>query len=135
MSFKNLPACSGKSVFTSLITMVFLVGAIVWLTNGSPEAPQVAVAQQSKSKTDSKHDAEEHAAENVALKLVFAGASVDLFFDPAEMESGKPGLSGVKFLDHVDVIGKELLRFEKSGGESWLIDPDTVFAFRARKGK
>ena len=88
-----------------------------------------------KSKSDSKHDPEEHAAETAALKMVFAGATVDLFFDPAEMESGKPGLSGVKFLDHVDVTGKELLRFEKAPGESWLIDPDTVFAFRARKSK
>ena len=115
--------------------MVLAIGAFVWVTNGSPEAPQVAVAQTSKSKSDTKHDAAQEAAENAALKVVFAGATVDLFFDPSEMESGKPGLAGVKFLDHVDVIGKELLRFEKSGGENWLIDPDTVFAYRARKGK
>ena len=135
MSFQNLPAYSGKSVLTSVLSVVLVVGAIVWLTSGSPNASHVAFAQQSKSKSDTKHDAEEHAAENAALKQVFAGLTVDLFFDPSEMESGKPGLAGVKFLDHVDVTGKELLRFEKSGGESWLIDPDTVFAFRARKGK
>jgi hypothetical protein len=115
--------------------MSLAVGLAVWLTNSSPAAPQQAVADQTKSKTDTKHDASEHAAETAALKLVFAGSTVDLYFDPAEMESGKPGLTGVKFLDHVDVTGKELLRFEKSGGETWLIDPDTVFAFRARKTK
>jgi hypothetical protein len=107
----------------------------MWLTNGLSDGPKTAMAQQSKSKSDTKHDSEEHAAETAALKMVFSGTTVDLFFDPGEMESGKPGLSGVKFLEHVDVTGKELLRFEKSGGESWLIDPDTVFAFRARKGK
>ncbi len=115
--------------------MTLAVGAVAWLTNGSPALPQLAVAEQTKPKADSKHDASEHAAETAALKLVFVGASVDLFFDPAEMESGKPGLSGVKFRDHVDVTGKELLRFEKGDGETWLIDPDTVFAFRARKTK
>ena len=136
MSLQNFRECSAKSVFLSLTAIVIAVGAVVWLTNSSP---QLAVAQHAKSKGeskgDSKHDAAEHAAETAALKLVFAGMTVDLFFEPGEMESGKPGLAGVKFLDHVDVTGKELLRFEKNGGETWLIDPDTVFAFRARKGK
>jgi hypothetical protein len=135
MTFRFLQTASIKSSFTTLLAMSLAVGLAVWLTNSSPAAPQQAVADQTKSKTDTKHDASEHAAETAALKLVFAGSTVDLYFDPAEMESGKPGLTGVKFLDHVDVTGKELLRFEKSGGETWLIDPDTVFAFRARKTK
>lgn len=135
MNFKARLAGSSRSIFTSLVMTGLLSGAIVWLTNGSPPGSQVAVAQQSKSKVDSKHDPAEQQAETAALKMVFSGTTVDLFFDPGEMESGKPGLPGVKFLDHVDVTGKELLRFEKGSGESWLIDPDTVFAFRARKGK
>ena len=51
-----------------------------------------------------------------------------------DLESLNPGLADVKFVDAVDVTGKELLRFERSG-ESWLIDPDTVFAYRMKKGK
>ncbi len=135
MSLTNLPACSQKSVSTGLVAIAIAVVGWVWLTNGSPEAPSVAVAQ-SKSKADPKqHEAAEHAADAAALKQAFGGASVDLFFEPGQLDSGKPGLSGLKFLDHVDVTGKELLRFEKAAGETWLIDPDTVFAFHARKGK
>ncbi len=138
MSFQNLSACSKKSLFSSVIATVVVAGAVVWLTNGAPEAPSVAVAQVSKSKAAAekeKHDSAEHAADTAALKQAFGGASVDLFFEAGEVESAKPGLSGLKFVDHVDVTGKELLRFEKAAGETWLIDPDTVFAFRARKGK
>ena len=136
MSLTNLPACSKKSVSTGLVAIAVTIVGWTWLTNGSPEAPSVAVAQQSKSKgAAEKHDAAEHAADAAALKQAFGGAAVDLFFEPAELDGAKPGLSGLKFLDHVDVTGKELLRFEKGAGETWLIDPDTVFAFRARKGK
>lgn len=135
MSLKNLSTCSRKSVFTSLLATVFTVGAVVWLTNGFPEAPQVAAAQQSKPKAESKHDGADHAAATAALKQAFFGTTVDLYFEPGELDSAKPGLSGLKFLDHVDVTGKELLRFEKGTGDTWLIDPDTVFAYRSRKGK
>lgn len=135
MSLSNLPACSKKSVSTGLVVIAVAVVGWSWLTNGSPEAPSVAVAQ-SKSKADPKqHEAAEHAADAAALKQAFGGAAVDLFFEAAELDGAKPGLSGLKFLDHVDVTGKELLRFEKGSGETWLIDPDTVFAYRARKGK
>lgn len=137
MSLNNLPKCSRKSLFTSVVAMAIGAGAVVCLTNGSPVAPQVAMAQVSKSKAGDKekHEAAEHAADTAALKQAFGGASVDLFFEPGEVDGGKPGLSGLKFLDHVDVTGKELLRFEKAAGETYLIDPDTVFVYRARKGK
>ena len=136
MSLKPLRVCSGKSLLTSLSVVVIAAAAFSWLTTGSLEAPRVAEAQQSKSKAGApSHDPSEHASENAALKLAFSGASVDLFFELAEVEGSKPGLAGLKFLDHVDVTGKELLRFEKAAGESWLIDPDTVFAFRMKKNK
>lgn len=135
MSLTNLPACSPKSVSTGLVAIAVAVVGWSWLTNGSPEAPSVAVAQSKSKSAAEKHDAAEHAADAAALKAAFSGAAIDLFFEPGEVESAKPGLSSLKFLDHVDVTGKELLRFEKSSGETWLIDPDTVFAFRARKGK
>ena len=134
MSLNALQSCSRKSLLTTLGACVIAVGAFAWLTSGSLDAPRVAVAQSSKSKTTGTHEATE-AAENAALKTVFGANSVDLFFEPGEVENAKPGLSGLKFVDHVDVTGKELLRFEKAAGEIWLIDPDTVFAFRARKNK
>lgn len=64
----------------------------------------------------------------------FGGSQIDVYFEMGDLESLKPGLADVKFMDAVDVTGKELLRFER-GGESWLIDPDTVFAYRMKKGK
>lgn len=135
MSLNSLRACSRKSLLTTLGASVIAVGAFSWLTSGSLEAPRVAAAQTSKAKATGNHDAAEHAADTAALKAAFGGSSVDLFFEPGEVENAKPGLSGLKFVDHVDVTGKELLRFEKATGESWLIDPDTVFAYRARKNK
>lgn len=137
MSFNSLQACSRKSLLSMLGIGAVVVGAFAWLTSGSLEAPRVVEAQ-SKTKASAgagNHDAAEHAADTAALKAAFGGSSVDLFFEPGEVETVKPGLAGLKFVDHVDVTGKELLRFEKATGESWLIDPDTVFAYRARKNK
>ena len=135
MNFKTRPQFSSKSVFTGLAAIVIAIVGWTCLTSGHSEATAVAVAQSSKSKVEAKHNAAEHAADTAALKQSLAGAAVDLYFEPSELESAKPGLSGLKFLDHVDVTGKELLRFEKGTGDTWLIDPDTVFAFRAHKGK
>ncbi len=81
------------------------------------------------------HSAEEHARGVTALRQAFGESQIDVYFQMGELESLKPELADVKFVDAVDVTGKELLRFEKAAGETWLIDPDTVFAFRARKGK
>lgn len=89
-----------------------------------------AYAQRDKE----KHPPEDHAREVTSLKQAFGSSQVDLFFEMGELESQKPGLTGVKFVDAVDVTGKELLRFERSG-ESWLIDPDTVFAYHLHKAK
>lgn len=135
MSLNSLRSCSRKSLFTTLGVCAIAVGTFAWLTSGSLEAPRVAAAQTSKAKATGNHDAAEHAADTAALKAAFGGSSADLFFEPGEVENAKPGLAGLKFVDHVDVTGKELLRFEKATGESWLIDPDTVFAYRARKNK
>ena len=98
-----------------------------------------AVAQKGKesskeSSTQHPHSADEHAREVTALRQAFGTAQIDLFFELSEVDTQKPGLAGAKFVDAVDVTGKELLRFER-GGDSWLIDPDTVFAYRVHKGK
>jgi hypothetical protein len=68
------------------------------------------------------------------LKQSLGGGQVDLYFEMGELESLKPGLAGVKFVDVVDVAGKDLLHFERTG-DSWLIDPDTVFVYKLHKGK
>jgi hypothetical protein len=80
------------------------------------------------------HTSEERAQSLSGLKQAFSGSLVDVYFEMGELESQKPGLAGVKFVDVVDVTGKELLRFERSG-DSWLIDPDTVFAYKLHKSK
>ena len=80
------------------------------------------------------HTDEDRARDATNLKQAFAGLQIDLYFEMGELESSKPALSNVKFVDVVDVTGKELLRFEHSS-ESWLIDPDTVFAYKLHKSK
>jgi len=121
------------SIGLTAIALAIVSGA--WLTNGFSEATRVAAAQSPKTHADAKHNEGEHATDMASLKQAFAGTTIDLYFEPAELENAKPGLSGLKFLDHLDVTGKELLRFEKGAGDTWLIDPDTVFAYRAHKGK
>ncbi len=91
---------------------------------------QTAFAQKDKP----VHTSDDHVREATNLKQAFGGVQIDLFFEMGELESQKPGLAGVKFVDAVDVTGKELLRFERSG-DSWLIDPDTVFAYHLHKVK
>lgn len=135
MRFMNRSLSASKSVATGIAALALALGGWSWLIHGFSGATGVAAAQSSKSKTEGKHNAAEHAADAAGLKQTFAGTTVDVYFDPGELDTAKPGLSGLKFLDHVDVTGKELLRFDKGAGDTWLIDPDTVFAFRARKGK
>lgn len=78
---------------------------------------------------------DEERAQNVSsLKKAFGGMQIDLFFEMGELETRKPGISGVKFVDVVNVTGKELLQFENAG-DSWLIDPDTVFVYKLHKAK
>ena len=91
---------------------------------------QAAFAQKDKP----VHTTEDRARDVTGLKQAFGGSPVDLYFEMGELTALKPGLAGVKFVDVVDVTGKELLRFEHAG-DSWLIDPDTVFAYHMHKSK
>jgi len=107
-----------------------IAGLIAALVLGSAWSLQTAFAEKEKSPST----AETRARDVTSLKQAFGNATVDLFFEMGELESLKPGLAGVKLVDAVDVTGKELLRFERSG-DSWLIDPDTVFAYHLHKTK
>lgn len=107
-----------------VILAVFTVGALA--LGNLP----VASAQKEKP----AQVIEDHNREAANLKHAFGNMLIDLYFVMGELESQKPGLAGVKFVDVIDVTGKELLRFERSG-DSWLIDPDTVFAYHIHKAK
>lgn len=80
------------------------------------------------------HSAEEHARGVTALRQAFGDSQIDVYFEMGDVATLKPSLAAVKFVDAVDVTGKELLRFDR-GGEQWLIDPDTVFLYRLSKAK
>lgn len=115
---------------------VVAVGAVSAMLAGMPLIPSrtsAAPPAASGREHSEQHDATEHAKEAGTLKSAFDGP-VDLYFDPAQLSAAKPGISGAKFVDIVDVTGKALLRFEKDG-ERWLIDPDAIIAFRISKLK
>ena len=125
---------------SSLCSTRHLVLAVIVLSGIGLLSMSNAVAQKPKTTADKEphekavHSAEEHARGVTALRQAFGGSQIDVYFEMGDLESLNPGLADVKFVDAVDVTGKELLRFERSG-ESWLIDPDTVFAYRMKKGK
>ena len=104
--------------------------AVIAVVVSSMSGFGTALAQKEKP----VHSSEERAQNVTNLKQAFGGFQIDLFFEMGELESQKAGLTGVKFVDVIDVTGKELLRFERSG-DSWLIDPDTVFAYKLHKAK
>lgn len=118
-------------MFGWTVAIAGLLSAGVWLF--SPGAAAAQSASPPGREHTEQHDAAQHAKEANALKTVFDGP-VDLYFEPAQLSAGKPGISGAKFVDLVDVTGKALLRFEKAG-EHWLVDPDAIVAFRVAKAK
>lgn len=120
----------------NLVLAVLVLGGIGLLTARSVDAqkPKTTADKEPHDKAVHVHSAEEHARGVTALRQAFGGSQIDLYFEMGELESLKPGLADVKFVDAVDVTGKELLRFEHNS-DSWLIDPDTIFAYRMKKGK
>ena len=127
--------CSSRKLWLTVIAL----GGIGLFSMGHALAqkPKAAVTKDADEKHVGEkhvHSAEEHARGVTALRQAFGESRIDVYFQMGELDSLKPELADVKFVDAVDVTGKELLRFDR-GGESWLIDPDTVFAYRMRKGK
>jgi hypothetical protein len=119
-----------RSAWLSHWTFRILAAATIAIVVSGVWGLENAFAQKEKPSLS----AEDRSRDVTNLKQAFGSSQIDLYFEMGELESQKPGLTGVKFVDVVDVTGKELLRFERSG-DSWLIDPDTVFAYRLHKSK
>ncbi len=115
-------------------SMVLAAGLGILFSNTSDLAA-VAAPPAARPAPEKKHDAAEgHGKEVTALKQALEGP-VDVYFDALQMESNKPGIAAARFVDLVDVTGKELLRFDKGAKEYWLVDPDTILAYRVAKSK
>ena len=117
---------SVKRIGTIVIAVAIGFG-VAKLNIGQPNLAAAQTAGTAPPRGEHSSE-EEHAKHEAALRKVMTG-TVDVFFDVTEVEAAKPPLSQVRFVDLVDVTGKELLRFEK-GKEQWLIDPDAVITFR-----
>ncbi len=127
--------CSSRKLWLAAIALCGV--GLFSLTNAVAQKPKPVVTKDADEKHVSEkhvHSAEEHARGVTALRQAFGNSQIDVYFEMGELETLKPGLTDVTFVDAVDVTGKELLRFYR-GGDHWLIDPDTVFAYRMRKGK
>jgi hypothetical protein len=128
--------CSSRKLWLAAIVLGGI--GVFSLSSADAQKPKATVTKEADEKHVGEkhvHSAEEHARGVTALKQAFGNSQIDVYFEMGEIESLKPGLADVKFVDAVDVTGKELLRFEQANGDSWLIDPDTVFTYRMRKGK
>ena len=135
-SFKSCSSwCSSRKLWLAAIALIGL--GLFSLSNAVAQKPKPAVTKDADEKHAGEkhvHSAEEHARGVTALRQAFGNSQIDVYFEMGELETLKPGLADVTFVDAVDVTGKELLRFEHDG-DSWLIDPDTVFTYRIRKVK
>ena len=128
--------CSSRKLWLAAIALGGI--GVFSLSNADAQKTKATVTKDADEKHVGEkhvHSAEEHARGVTALKLAFGNSQIDVYFEMGEIETLKPGLADVKFVDAVDVTGKELLRFEQASGDSWLIDPDTVFTYRMRKAK
>ena len=123
--------CSSRKPWLTAIAL----GGIGLFSLSNADAQKPKAADEKHVGEKHVHSAEDHARGVTALKLAFGNSQIDVYFEMGEIETLKPGLADVTFVDAVDVTGKELLRFEQANGDSWLIDPDTVFTYRMRKGK
>ncbi len=127
--------CSSRKLWLVAIALSGI--GLFSLSNTDAQKPKPVVTKDADEKHAGEkhvHSAEEHARGVTALRQAFGNSQIDVYFEMGELETLKPGLADVTFVDAVDVTGKELLRFEH-GDDSWLIDPDTVFTYRMRKVK
>lgn len=127
--------CSSRNMWLAAIALSGI--GLFSLSNAVAQKPKPVATKDADEKHVGEkhvHSAEEHARGVTALRQAFGGSQIDVYFEMGDLKTLEPGLADVKFVDAVDVTGKELLRFEHDG-DSWLIDPDTVFTYRIRKVK
>ncbi len=107
-----------------------LLACIIAVKLGAvPEIRNANGAQRTEQPQE--HLAADHEKRTAELRKAMPGP-VDIYFDITQVEAEKPMIANAKFVDLVDVTGKDLIRFADSKGHQWLIDPDTVLAFRMR---
>lgn len=127
--------CSSRKLWLAVIALVGI--GLFGLGNALAQKTKPAAAKgaaEIHAGEKHVHTAEEHARGVTALRQAFGDSQIDVYFEIGDVATLKPSLAAVKFVDAVDVTGKELLRFDR-GGEQWLIDPDTVFLYRLSKAK
>lgn len=123
--------CSSRKLWLAAIAL----GGLGVFSLSSADAQKPKATDEKHVGEKHVHSADEYARGVTALEQAFSNSQIDVDFEMGEIETLKPGLADVKFVDAVDVTGKELLHSEYASGDSWLIDPDTVFTYRMGKGK
>lgn len=121
---------SRKMVWLTAAGLVLFVS--VWLVVRGDVFPSALAAP---GKPDAKGEEPHSDAAYEAILRKTMDGPVDIYVDAVEMQQQKPLLQGVRFEGLVDVTGKHLLRFASEKNEHWLIDPDTVLAYRVTRGK
>ena len=109
-----------------LILGIGIVSLVVLLNYGPDSNPAGALAAQ-REETKEHVDAD-HEKRSAVLRKAMAGP-VDIYFDITQIEADKPMIRNARYVDLIDVTGKDLLRFTDAKGQEWLIDPDTVLTF------
>ena len=108
------------------LATIGIVSAVV-LLNYWPDSnsARTLAAQRGEAK---EHVDADHEKRSEALRKAMTGP-VDIYIDITQIEGDKPMIRNAKYVDLVDVTGKDLLRFTDVKGQDWLIDPDTVLTF------
>jgi hypothetical protein len=116
-----------KAIVFGVAALVACAAVFKWdAVPGIRNAKSAERTEQSQEHLTADHD-----KRSADLRKAMPG-SVDIYFDIAQVEAEKPMIANAKFVDLVDVTGKDLIRFADSKGHQWLIDPDTVLTFRMR---
>lgn len=108
---------------------IFMACAMAFKFDAIPGIRNATGAQRAEQPKE--HLSSDHEKRTAELRKAMPGP-VDIYFDVTQVETDKPTIANAKFVDLVDVTGKDLIRFADSKGNHWLIDPDTVLSFRTR---
>lgn len=123
-----MPTNSFRSCYLWISLPAIVLAALLL---GPPSAPTASVIGAQREDLSKEHADADHGKREAVLRKAMSGA-VDVFVDITQVETDKPMLLNARFVDLVDVTGKDLLHFSDPKGNQWLIDPDTVLTFRIR---